>query len=204
VDERQFDRIVRSWATRTNRRRALRFMGIGSLVAWWQRTGPDSAAQETQEPVPCAQDADCLDGDADACTGATCVDGFCTYFIVDCIPGHICCGNGACCPVEEGGSCLADTDCLVVSEDPCAGTRCEGGSCVPFLATCAPDFACCGNGVCCPVGDGCAEDESSRWRRHEPVQNRTRNASLPPSWRSSESVRCPAATPASPLNWVPD
>jgi hypothetical protein len=186
VDERQFDRIARSWATRTNRRRALRFMGIGSLVAWWQRTERDSAAQETQGATPCSQDADCLDGDADACTGATCVDGFCSYFIVDCISGHICCGNGSCCPVEEGGSCLADTDCVTVSDDPCAGARCEGGSCVPFLATCAPDFACCGNGDCCPVGDGCVAD--------------TDCAAFPPGLgartRCVSGVCVPATTPA--------
>ena len=158
MDGQQFDRIARSWATRTNRRRALQFVGIGSLVAWWQRAGRDSAAQETQGPTPCSQDADCFDGDADACTGATCDEGFCTYFIVDCISGHACCGNGSCCPVKEDGSCLADSDCMPASGDPCEGARCEGGSCVPFLATCAPDFACCGNGVCCPIRDECAAD----------------------------------------------
>jgi len=158
VDERQFDRIARSWATRANRRRALRFVGVGSLIAWWQRTERDSVAQETQGPTPCSQDAECLDGDADACTGAACVDGLCTYFIVDCMPDHTCCDNGSCCPVEGGGNCLADADCVAASEDPCEGARCEGGSCVPFLATCAPDFACCGNGVCCVVGDGCEAD----------------------------------------------
>jgi hypothetical protein len=47
---------------------------------------------------------------------------------------------------------------VTASEDPCEGVRCEGGSCVPFLATCAPDFVCCGNGVCCPVGNGCVAD----------------------------------------------
>jgi hypothetical protein len=158
VDEREFDRIARSWATRTNRRRALRFLGIGSVIAWWHRAARDSAAQEIAGPAPCSQDADCVDGDADACTGGTCLDGLCAYFIVDCIPGHICCGNGACCPVEEGDSCLADSDCMSASGDPCEGARCEGGSCVPFLATCAPDFACCGNGICCPVGGGCVAD----------------------------------------------
>jgi hypothetical protein len=158
VDERQFDRIARSWATRTNRRRALRFMGIGALVAWWQRTGRHSSAQEIPEPTPCSQDDECLDDDADACTGGACLEGFCTYFIVDCIAGHTCCGNGSCCPVEEAGSCLAHSDCMPASGNPCEGARCQGGSCVPFLATCAPDFACCGNGVCCPVGDGCVAD----------------------------------------------
>ena len=158
MDERKFDRIARSWATRTNRRRALRLVAIGSLVAWCHRARRDSAAQEILGPTPCSQDTDCLDGDADACTGATCLDGFCSYFIVDCIAGHICCGNGSCCPVEEGGSCLADTDCEAASEDPCEGARCDGGSCVPFRAACPPDFACCGNGVCCPVGHGCMAD----------------------------------------------
>ena len=158
MDGRQFDRIARSLAKPTSRRRALQFVGMGFLVAWWQRVRRDAAAQEIPEPTPCSQDADCLDGDADACTGGACVDGLCTYFIVDCIPGHVCCGNGACCPVEEGGGCLGDADCVAASDDPCAGARCEGGSCVPYQATCDPGFVCCGNGVCCPVGNGCVVD----------------------------------------------
>jgi hypothetical protein len=158
VDGGQFDRIARTWATSTNRRRALKLVGVGFLVAWWPSARRDSTAQELPEPTPCSQDAECLDSDADACTGTACVDGLCTYFIVDCIPGHICCGNGTCCPVEESASCIADTDCVAASDDPCAGARCEGGSCVPFLATCDPDFVCCGNGDCCPVGNGCVAD----------------------------------------------
>ena len=158
MDGERFDRIARSWATRTDRRQALRIVGIGSLLAWWQRSSRDSAAQMPPEPTPCSHDDECLEGDADSCTGGACLDGLCTYFIVSCIPGHTCCGNGSCCPVEDGGNCLEDADCVAVSDDPCAGSRCEGGSCVPFMATCDPDFVCCGNGACCPVGAGCAAD----------------------------------------------
>lgn len=45
----------------------------------------------------CQSDADCLDGDSDACTGAACEEGTCVYFIVTCAPGFVCCGNGECC-----------------------------------------------------------------------------------------------------------
>lgn len=154
MDGPDFDRITRSWARRTNRRGALRGLAAGLLTGWgWRRSGGAAVAQEGPAAITCTQDAECLDGDLDPCTGATCVDGSCTYFIVDCIPGHVCCDNGACCPSEEPGICLTDADCMPTSGDPCEGTLCEGGVCVSFLVSCAADHACCGNGACCPTGE---------------------------------------------------
>lgn len=160
MDGRRFDRIARTLAHGTNRRRALEVLA-GWLLAVVGRSSSwqTAAAQLAPDPATCTQDADCLDGDLDPCTGGACVEGLCTYFIVDCIPGHVCCGDGACCPTGNPGSCLADADCVPISADPCEGVRCEGGACVPFLVTCAPDFACCANGACCPGAQGqCAVD----------------------------------------------
>lgn len=155
MNEDRFDRVARAWATAADRRRLIRLLGTGLLAfVGSRRQRRDAAAQG----FACVEDAECADGDLDPCTGATCVDGLCTYFIVDCIPGFACCGNGACCPAGAGGTCLTDADCVPGSGDPCEGGRCEGGTCVPFLVACAPGFACCGNGACCPVNNGCATD----------------------------------------------
>ena len=153
-----FDRIARIWSKPTDRRGVLRLMGAGVMTGSWLSRGKTIAAQTTAEQMTCAQDADCSDGDADPCTGAACVDGFCTFFIVSCIPGTTCCGNGECCPAGEPSGCLADADCSPASDDPCEGLRCEDGQCVPFLVTCASDLACCGSGLCCPVAGSCLAD----------------------------------------------
>lgn len=60
------------------------------------------------DPLPCTQDAVCVDGDLDSCTSGACVDGTCTFFIVDCLPGYACCGNGACCLTSDGTASLGD------------------------------------------------------------------------------------------------
>ena len=159
MDGPQFDSLVRTFGMRSDRRRTLRLVAAGLLANWGARmVARNAGAQDTPPSDTCAEDAACVDGDLDPCTGGACVDGLCTYFIVDCIPGHVCCGNGECCPADESGGCLADTDCVPMSGEPCEGVRCEGGACVPFLATCAPDFACCGNGTCCPSNGGCVVD----------------------------------------------
>ena len=166
MDGQEFDRITRTWARRSHRRGVLQILAGGLAAGLGWRQGVRAAkAQEEPALIACVQDADCVDGDLDPCTGASCIDGSCAYFVVDCIPGHVCCGNGACCPTGEPGACLADTDCLPTSGDPCEGASCEGGACVPFLVSCAPDFVCCGGGSCCPVDgstsglpNGCADD----------------------------------------------
>jgi hypothetical protein len=101
--------------------------------------------------MTCTQDADCQDGDADHCTGATCQEGFCTFFIVTCIPGTTCCGNGECCPVEATGGCTADTDCVETSGDPCWRAMCANGTCLSQRVTCPPgEF--CRDGACGSIG----------------------------------------------------
>lgn len=166
MDGKEFDRITRAWARRTGRRGLLQFL-VGGLVAGlgWRHAVRSVTAQEEPGFIACVQDADCVDGDLDPCTGASCIDGSCAYFVVDCIPGHVCRGNGACCPTRESGACLAATDRVPTSRDPCEGVPCEGGTCVPFLVSCAPDFVCCGGGSCCPANgstsglpNGCVDD----------------------------------------------
>ncbi|MGH2614782.1 MAG: hypothetical protein ACRDJC_06055 [Thermomicrobiales bacterium] len=119
MDGHSFDRIARLWETNTDRRRALRLIGAGILAgSWVRRGGRAAAAQETVAQMTCIHDADCRDGDADPCTGAACVDGFCTFFTVDCIAGYPCCGNGECCPAGAIGGGQADADCVQTSGDP--------------------------------------------------------------------------------------
>lgn len=159
MDGFQFDAIVRILGVRGQRRRIFQLLGAGVLISGGARgLARPTRAQQAPEPQACVDDTDCTTGDLDPCTGNACVDGLCTYFIVDCMPGHACCGNGACCPTGDSGACLEDADCGPVSDDPCAGARCEGGSCTPFLTACAPDFTCCGNGACCPATRGCFTD----------------------------------------------
>lgn len=45
--------------------------------------------------------------------------------------------------------CVKDDDCVAPDSDPCTGVLCADGVCSPFIASCAPGFACCGNGQCC-------------------------------------------------------
>lgn len=157
MNERLFDRFTRALATRAGRREALRFAVAALLAASGaSRRRRDAGAQVPPGPLICRQDPECLDSDLDPCTGAACVDGLCVYFIVDCIPGTVCCGNGQCCPPGESGTCLTDGDCPQRARGgPCEGVRCEAGRCTPFLVSCAPGFICCGGGQCCPGDDEC-------------------------------------------------
>ena len=124
MDGQRFDELVRVTAIDANRRQVLRALAAG--LAWalvFPNRKPGVAAQETgaASPTTCRQDSDCVDADADACTGGRCDNGACVFFIVDCVPGYVCCNNGQCCAdppcSEEGGSC-ADNAC-------CDGLTCE-------------------------------------------------------------------------------
>jgi hypothetical protein len=159
MDGSRFDLLTRRWSSRQSRRALLGGLAVGALSALDSRRVPGTAAQTADDSgmVPCAANADCLDGDLDPCTGATCADGVCSYFVVDCVPGFTCCGGGICCPQEGGGYCVSDDECAVF-DDPCAGGTCDNGRCVTFLVLCAEGSACCGNGACCPIDPGCVTD----------------------------------------------
>ena len=83
----------------------------------------DGLCAAAPPPDGCETDADCRAGITDPCTGATCnPDGTCAVFIVDCVPGYVCCNNGQCCadpPCSEAGESCADNAC-------CDGLTCEG------------------------------------------------------------------------------
>ena len=143
MDGRRFDEFTRASATRANRRQVFRaFLGtmLGGIGVG-RRVRHTSA----QDATTCLQDSDCADGVTDPCSGASCDSGICTFFIVSCIPGFVCCGNGACCPATA--ACQSDIDCAEAADDPCTGARCENGVCVPYILTCAAGFDCC-KGIC--------------------------------------------------------
>lgn len=143
MDRRRFDAIARASAGANNRRELLR--AIAALVCGGVGFELRGKPTRAQSPAACVQNSDCFGGAADPCTGASCDGGLCTYFIVSCIPGFVCCGNGACCPAAA--QCQSDLDCAEATDDPCAGATCENGVCVPFILTCAAGFVCC-KGTC--------------------------------------------------------
>ena len=146
-----FDRMARLWATTTDRRRTLCLIGAGVIAGTGIGRGKSAAAQTSVAQMTCTQDAECQDGDGDPCTGGLCQEGFCTFFIVSCIPGTICCGNGECCPVEATGGCTADAGCVQTSSDPCWRAVCTNGTCLSQRVTCPPgEF--CRDGSCGPIG----------------------------------------------------
>lgn len=104
-----------------------------------------------QGATRCFQDSDCVGGAMEPCAGARCDGGACTFFLVSCVPGYVCCGNGACCPTATATG-LTGAACPVTTDDPCGGTRCENGTCVPYLLSCAPGFV-CGQGAGAPAGE---------------------------------------------------
>jgi hypothetical protein len=121
--------MIRMLGTKRDRRHTLQILGAGFLASWGSRVvARQVVAQDTPGPDTCAEDADCSDGDLDPCTGGACVDGYCTYFIVDCMPGHACCGNGACCPT--GSECVVNADCPALPSPWGPGTRCVSDVCV--------------------------------------------------------------------------
>jgi len=151
VDGHAFDRITRLWGTSTDRRRALQLIGAGVIATSWLGRDKSAAAQTSVAQMTCTQDADCQDGDADLCTGGICQEGFCTFFIVSCIAGTTCCGNGECCTAGGTGSCTADADCLQTSGDPCWRATCANGTCLSQRVACPPgEF--CRDGTCARIG----------------------------------------------------
>ncbi len=148
-----FDHMARLWATTTDRRRMLRLIGASVIATSWLSRGKVAAAQTSVAQMTCTQDVDCQDGDADPCTGGICQEGFCTFFIVSCIAGTTCCGNGECCTAGGTGGCTVDADCVQTSSDPCWRATCADGICLSQRVTCAPgEF--CRDGRCAPIGTG--------------------------------------------------
>ncbi len=164
MDPRRFDVMARRFATAGDRRALLRAVliavsvksvaGLPRQVAG-QENCPNGCAEgevcaDRGCVTPCANHRDCRSKHDDPCVLNTCVDGFCTTAIIECLPGSACC-DGECCPT----SCELDAECA--SFDPCLWGRCGvDGRCefteLDPCVICAGDEECLGSGhntVCC-------------------------------------------------------
>jgi hypothetical protein len=156
---RQLDHFARELGAAVDRRGAFRALAgllLAATFSW--RSRRRGLAQGTLTPS-CRGDDDCLSDEFDTCMGAYCLDGVCETFVVDCLPGDVCCGNGSCCPSADVIECFADADCAIASDDPCLFAVCESAQCAMLIVDCAPGFSCCGTGECCPAeSNSCATD----------------------------------------------
>lgn len=122
---------------------------LGAADAGMTRGDATSAADAARPPMPCAEPADCDDGNP--CTDDACTSGFCTHAPNDlsCDDGVFCNGFDRC----SAGACLHDGD-------PCtATTRCDEAA--RACIGCSDDGACPGAMVSawapCTFADVCAE-----------------------------------------------
>jgi hypothetical protein len=105
MDGQAFDRLVRMAGTTRHRRQLLQGLVASGAAALVLRLGVVTTPAQVvtdDSGETCSQDSDCQEAETDPCTGAFCDAGSCTYTSVACIPGYICCGNGECCPEENG------------------------------------------------------------------------------------------------------
>ncbi len=102
MDGQRFDSLVRTVVAPRSRRlllSGLAAMGVPALALRLRTL--TVAGQAVSSDEPCSEDSDCISADPDPCTGAVCDAGTCSYTSVACIPGYVCCGNGACCAEGE-------------------------------------------------------------------------------------------------------
>jgi hypothetical protein len=153
VNERLFAVLTRAFAGRAGRRETLFLAAWGLLGGRQAHTDATPAAQVVNSPGTCVSDLDCETEGQGGCLAASCIGGRCLSYVVDCMEGSVCCGNGQCCPAGETHACLSDADCAVLGANPCAGARCVAGTCASYILTCAPDHT-CRKGACVPIGFG--------------------------------------------------
>jgi hypothetical protein len=120
MDGQRFDVLARVWATGASRRQALRLLCAGGAATLLMSVGATRAASQDAGTRGCGQDSDCVDPDADPCTGARCEEGACVFTNVACAPGFVCCGNGECCQTTSDGGNQDTTD-DGASEDQATG-----------------------------------------------------------------------------------
>jgi hypothetical protein len=126
------DCLIRHVSTWADRRRVVTGITATLLASISWRGANHVSAQEQIVPGRCTQDAQCQTGGLGPCVGATCEEGSCTFFSVDCVRGYVCCGNGACCVVDASGSCSASADCAQPRSHQghhCRNARCVEGTC---------------------------------------------------------------------------
>ncbi|MDP9409024.1 MAG: hypothetical protein M3P70_00720 [Actinomycetota bacterium] len=170
MDDQGFDRLARSLAAGTSRRRVLAGMAAAALGGLGLR---HVGAQASDEPVscggiaglPCPEGFTCVDDPSDNCNpatgGADCL-GICRPMCGEAVCGaeEYCCNEscsicapigGSCTEQFCGDQCQSDADCPHRDGDACTGAACEEGTCVYFTVDCVPGFVCCGNGECVDV-----------------------------------------------------
>jgi hypothetical protein len=164
MDPHRFDVLTKQLATLGHRRAFFKGALATIAVATWRGLPDGVAGQEaclggcSENQLctdrgcvsPCANHRDCRNKHDDPCLSNTCVDGFCTTAIIECLPGSEC-YKGEC----FATSCELDTDCTVF--DPCLWGRCGvDGHCefteLDPCVVCASDDDCLASGqdmVCC-------------------------------------------------------
>ncbi len=102
----RFDGLVRNMAAPRSRRRLLLGVVATATAGLALRLSAGAVAGQvvTDADKTCSQDSDCKPAVPDPCTGAFCDAGSCTYASVACMRGHVCCGNGECCPEGEASA----------------------------------------------------------------------------------------------------
>jgi hypothetical protein len=164
MNQQQFDRFTRRFASAANRRALCRGLvatiavnalgGLGRVAVGQEACPGDCAEDEICTDrgcvTPCTRHPDCRNKHHDPCVSTRCIDGACVTAIIECLPGSVCC-KGECCVT----TCEFDADCVVF--DPCLWGRCGvEGRCefteLDPCVTCVSDDECLGNGqntVCC-------------------------------------------------------
>ncbi len=157
MDSGRFDELTRRLATLLDRRRLLG--ATSAAIAAFGRERGAYAQDECRERCPsgsrcvggecvagCDNDRNCRSKHDDPCVLHACVDGSCVAAVIDCLPGHECCG-GSCCP----SGCVSDADCVLFG--PCQWGRCGADGQCEFL-----DIDPC---TVCLLGQDCAGEASN-------------------------------------------
>ena len=163
MNSNRFDSVARQCAALGHRRTLLK--AVLALIALTVGRRVPAAAGQVACPggsaenqlcndsgcvTPCASRRDCRSKHDDPCVRNTCVEGYCSSIIIECLPGSQC-YRGEC----YATSCVEDADCTVF--DPCRWGSCGvGGRCefteIDPCAVCASHDDCAGNGpdtICC-------------------------------------------------------
>jgi hypothetical protein len=134
----RFDSLMRILAASKSRRRLLHGFVVTATTGLALRLSTGAVAGQVvseDSGETCSQDSDCVLAEPDPCTGAFCDAGSCSYTSVACMRGHVCCGNGECCPEGE-----VDAGLDVTSGDA-AGSDESDGAQPGATETSSPDCA---------------------------------------------------------------
>jgi hypothetical protein len=144
MDNRRFDQLARTLATRSRSRRMLLTNVVaGAFAAIMSPVSHDAVARSTCKKGKKACGDGCCPRRAPVC----CKGKFC------CLKGYHCCGN-KCCKNGGGGTCkglraYCDSDSQCCGEAICFDNGCDGRVCCKQLFyTCHSSCECCGGLIC--------------------------------------------------------